>query len=93
MKDIGFILILVCSALLFAEGQDTGDSAGRSNILALEHAWDQAQEHGDVKAPTAIFDDSLIFVDYDGKWLTKAEYKARVKTNATHVEQIVAEEM
>lgn len=90
MKDIGFILILVCSALLFAEGQDTSESAGRSSILALEHDWDRAQEHGDVKALTGIFDDSLIHVDYDGKLLTKAKYMARVKANATHMEQIVA---
>jgi ketosteroid isomerase-like protein len=93
MKNIGFILILVCSALLFVEGQDTSDSAGRSNILALEHAWDQALEQGDVKVLTAIFDDSLIYVDDDGKLLTKAEYMARVKANAAHMEQIVAEEM
>jgi hypothetical protein len=90
MKDIGFILILVCSALLFAEGQDTSESAGRSSILALEHAWDRAQEHGDVKALTGISDDSLIHVDYNGKLLTKAKYMARVKANATHMEQIVA---
>jgi ketosteroid isomerase-like protein len=61
--------------------------------LALEHAWDQAQERGDVKALAAIFDNSLIYVDYDGKLLTKAEYLARVKANTTHIQQIVAEEM
>jgi hypothetical protein len=44
----------------------------------------------DVKALTGIFDDSLIHVDYDGKLLTKAKYMARVKANATHMEQIVA---
>jgi hypothetical protein len=63
---------------------------GRSNILVLERAWNQAQEHGDVKALTAIFDDSLISVDCDGKLLTKAEYMTRVKANATRMEQIVA---
>jgi hypothetical protein len=34
-----------------------------------------------------------IFVDYDGKVLTKADYLARVKANSTHVQQIVADGM
>ena len=93
MKNIGFLIILLCSALPRAVAQNSDDSGGRSNILALEHAWDQAQERGDVKALSAIFDNALIYVDYDGKLLTKAEYLARVKANNIHMQQIVAEEM
>lgn len=93
MKNIGFLIILLCSALPRAAAQNSDDSGGRSNILALEHAWDQAQERGDVKALSAIFDNALIYVDYDGKLLTKAEYLARVKANNIHMQQIVAEEM
>jgi ketosteroid isomerase-like protein len=63
------------------------------NILALEHAWDQAQERGDPKGLATVFDNALIFVDYDGKVLTNAEYMARVKSNNTHMAQIVAEQM
>jgi ketosteroid isomerase-like protein len=93
MKNVGVAAILVCSALVLTAAQNTDDSGGRSNILALEHAWDQAQGRGDVKALTAIFDNALIYVDYDGKLLTKAEYMARVKANNIHMQQIVAEEM
>lgn len=93
MKSIWCFIILVCSVLVSAPAQDTGVAAARSNILALEHAWDQAQERRDPKGLAAIFDNSLIFVDYDGKILTKAEYMARVKSNNTHMAQIVAEQM
>jgi ketosteroid isomerase-like protein len=93
MRTIWSVMILVCCALVFAPAQDAGTAAARSNILALEHAWDQAQERGDPKGLAAIFDNALIFVDYDGKLLTKAEYMARVKSNNTHMEQIVAEQM
>ncbi|HZW80117.1 MAG TPA: nuclear transport factor 2 family protein [Candidatus Deferrimicrobiaceae bacterium] len=93
MKNIALVLILLCSAEQFAKAQTPGDPGARSNVLALEHAWDQAQERGDVKALSAIFDDSLIYVDYDGALLTKAGYLARVKENTTHMQQIVAEEM
>jgi ketosteroid isomerase-like protein len=93
MKIFRFLVILLCAALAPAAAQNSDDSAVRSKILALEHAWDQAQERGDVKALSAIFDNALIYVDYDGKLLTKAEYLARVNANHTHMQQIVAEEM
>jgi hypothetical protein len=78
---------------MFATAQNPHDSGYRSNILALEYASDLAQEHGDVKARAALFDNTLVYVDYDGKLLTKAEYLARVKANKTHMSQIVAEDM
>jgi ketosteroid isomerase-like protein len=93
MKATASVLILVCSALWVVTAQNSGDAGARSSILALEHAWDQAQERGDAKALAAIFDNSLVYVDYDGKLLTKAEYLARVKSNGTHMQQIVAEQM
>jgi ketosteroid isomerase-like protein len=93
MRNIAFVIVLVCSLVQSARTQNSGDASGRSSVLALEHAWDQAQERGDVKALTAIFDDSLMYVDYDGTLLTKAAYLARVKANTTHMQQIVAEEM
>jgi ketosteroid isomerase-like protein len=93
MKNILLVLVLLYSTGQSAKAQTSGESGARSNVLALEHAWDQAQERGDVKALSAIFDDSLIYVDYDGTLLTKAGYLARVKANTTHMQQIVAEEM
>jgi ketosteroid isomerase-like protein len=92
MKAI-FVMIVACSGLWFAAAQDADVAGARSNIIALEHAWDQAQERGDFKALAAIFDNALIFVDYDGKVLTKAQYLERVKSNNTHMQQIVAEQM
>jgi len=93
MKTIFSVMIVVYSALVCASAQDAGVASARSNILALEHAWDQAQERGDGKALATIFDNGLIFVDYDGKLLTKVEYMARVTSNTTHMAQIVAEQM
>jgi ketosteroid isomerase-like protein len=93
VTNIALVLILFCSTAQFAGAQDSGEAGARSNVLALEHAWDQALERGDVRALSAIFDDSLIYVDYDGAVLTKAGYLARVKANTTPIQQIVAEQM
>lgn len=38
----------------------------RSTVVALEHAWDPAPGRGNVEALAAIFDNSLVYVDYDG---------------------------
>jgi ketosteroid isomerase-like protein len=87
-----YIAILACAASLAAVGQNA-DLGAKSKILALEYAWDQAQERGDIKALSAIFDNSLMFVDYDGQVLTKTEYLARVRSDSSHLQQIVTESM
>ncbi|MGA8501625.1 MAG: nuclear transport factor 2 family protein [Candidatus Sulfotelmatobacter sp.] len=92
MKARVYVVLLACASL-FVAAQNYGDSAARSNILALEYAWDQAQERGDVKALSAIFDNVLVFVDHDGKILTKTEYLARVKSDSSQLQQIVTESM
>jgi ketosteroid isomerase-like protein len=92
MKVSMYVALLICASL-FVAAQTYGDSAVRSNILALEYAWDQAQERGDVKALSAIFDNALVFVDFDGKILTKTEYLARVKSDSSYLQQIVTESM
>jgi ketosteroid isomerase-like protein len=92
MRNVGFAVFLGCWAVL-AGAQNSTESAGGTTVLALEHVWDQAQERGDFKALTALFDNSLIYIDDDGTLLTKAEYLARIKANHTHMQEIVAEQM
>jgi hypothetical protein len=41
-------------------------------ILALENAWNQAEEHKDIKAPDSLLDASVVYVDYDGSIMDKA---------------------
>lgn len=85
--------LAVCFLFPLAEAQSTNDAAARSNILALEHAWDQGLEREDVKALSAIFDNSVLIIDYDGKLLTKPEYLARVKLNTARLHGVVASDM
>jgi ketosteroid isomerase-like protein len=90
MKRILLALIILCSTTAFAQATDSGN---RQSIIALEHAWDQALERGDIKALSAIFDSSMLYIDYDGHLLTKAEYLLRVKTNNLHLQQVVTDQM
>jgi len=84
------LLVLVGSAL-FAWPQDLDPAGVRSRILALEHAWNQAEAFNDLKALDAIFDNSLVYVDSDGTLMTKAEFLSHVK--AEHLQQAVTQSM
>ncbi|HEY1658509.1 MAG TPA: nuclear transport factor 2 family protein [Candidatus Sulfotelmatobacter sp.] len=91
MKRLAWIMLLACSTA--ASGQSAGDSGDKQKILALEHAWDQALSGSDIKALSAIFDSSLIYIDDDGALLTKSAYLSRLRQTGGHVQQIVTEEM
>jgi hypothetical protein len=67
--------------------------AGQTKILALENAWNQAEEHKDVKALDALLDATLVYVDYDGSVMNKKQFMDSVKAPALHPEQIVNESM
>ena len=67
--------------------------AEQTKILALENAWNQAEEHKDIKALDSLLDSSLVYVDYDGSMMDKAQFMASVKAPSLHPEQIVNESM
>jgi hypothetical protein len=67
--------------------------AEQTRILALENAWNQAEEHKNVKALDTLLDSSLVYVDYDGSMMDKAQFIASVKAPSLHPEQIVNESM
>lgn len=93
MKNIGLVLILVCSALLFAAAQNDPDTGAVARVLALEHAWNQAEERKDTKALDAILDNSMVYVDYYGIVRTKSEFLAWVRSPNLHPQQEITESM
>jgi ketosteroid isomerase-like protein len=49
--------------------------------MALENLWGQASAVKDLKSLNTIFDDAFVYVDRDGRLMTKAEVLADVKTS------------
>jgi ketosteroid isomerase-like protein len=87
-------LLLLIGVLPAAAAQAPAQvDAERTKILALENAWNQAEEHKDVKALEELLDASLVYVDYDGSMMDKAQFIASIKAPALHPEQIVNESM
>lgn len=84
------LLILVCSLSSRILAQDNA-SAAQSKVLALESAWNMAEERGDARALDMIFDNSMIYIDEDGSLLNKAQFLARVKGPGPHITSLVTE--
>jgi len=83
------IFVGVTQAPAWSQGVD--ESAAGSKLLALEHAWNQAEAFKDLKALDDLFDNALVYVDPDGTLLTKAEFLSRVKSAS--LQQVVTQSM
>jgi ketosteroid isomerase-like protein len=92
MKINGFVVLMVCYAAL-GVAQSGSDAAAVTKVLALENSWNQAEETKDAKAMDALFDNALVYVDYDGTLRTKSEFLAHVKSSASQTQQEITESM
>jgi Domain of unknown function (DUF4440) len=92
MRILFSVLLLFTAAGLVAQTAAQPD-AEQSKILALENAWNRAEENKDAKALETLLDSSLVYIDYDGTLMDKAQFIASVKGPALHPEQIVNESM
>jgi hypothetical protein len=88
---VAITLLLAC---IPGAAQDSADNdSERTRILALENAWNLAEEHKDVKALEGLLASTLVYIDYDGSLMDKAQFMASVKAPSLHPEQIVNEYM
>lgn len=86
---ITLMLCLVASAL---SGRPQGISSDEGRILALETAWNHAEQSKDVAALDQLLSPQLVYVDYDGSISTKQEFLANVRNEGLSPEQIVNEQ-
>ena len=87
-----FIATLICGSALPTFAQDDAATA-RAQVLGLEKAWNQAYKAGDIKALSAILDNSLVLVEDDGSLKTKSEFLASVKAASVNEEQVAPESL
>jgi ketosteroid isomerase-like protein len=87
-----FVCVLMLVGAVLPLAAQSGDEEGsRSKVLALERAWNQAEAFNDLKALDALFDNRLVYVDFDGTLKSKAEFLLGVK--AAHMQQVITESM
>lgn len=92
MKLAWSLLFFVCTVSA-GVAQTAQGSPEETKILALENAWNQAEEHKDANALESLLDPTLVYIDYDGSLMGKAQFIASVQAPSLHPEQIVNESM
>src|SRR5882672_7838457 len=85
MKKIG-ALLLVISALAFGVLMQERAKASdeETQLIQLERAWSQAETGVDPSAIARLFEETLVYVDYDGSLMNKAEYLRSVANPVSH---------
>jgi ketosteroid isomerase-like protein len=94
MRTMIAVCVVMVAKSIFVVGQEKPrltDDEGR--ILALETAWNHAEQNKDVAALDQLLSNTLVYTDYDGSLQNKAEYLATAKSETLHPEQITNEEM
>jgi len=84
--------LIIFSVVLLSHGRPQNISADEGRILALETAWNHAEQTKDVAALDQLLSTQLIYVDYDGSLSSKQEFLASVKSEGLSPEQIVNEQ-
>jgi ketosteroid isomerase-like protein len=82
-------LALTCATSPRGWSQDPDNAASR--IVALENTWSRAAAAKDLRALDALLDDSFVYINFDGRVLTKTAVMADV--TASTVQQFVTSEM
>lgn len=87
----GFVLLFF-SSVLSVHSQSHHVTADEGRVLALETAWNHAEQTKDVGALDQLLAPEFLSTDYDGSIETKKEFLASVKREGLEPEQIINEE-
>ncbi len=86
------LTLLFFSVVLVLHSRPQNISADEGRILALETAWNHAEQNKDVAALDQLLAPQLVYVDYDGSISTKEEFLANVKSEGLNPAQITNDE-
>jgi ketosteroid isomerase-like protein len=74
MKRIAIALLVALAFCAAPFAQDKSEGPDEIQIRQLERAWNQAEAKQEVTAISNLVADSLVYTDYDGTFMNKAEY-------------------
>ncbi len=74
MKKIGAFLLAIAALAFGLLMQEAKAGDEETQLIQLERAWNQAETVGDPSAIARLFEDALVYVDYDGSLMNKSDY-------------------
>ena len=93
MRKLLPTLLLLLVPLASHSQSPVPSNPDEGRILTLENAWNQAQQQKDASALNMLLADELVYVEYDGSLMSKAEYLASVQSPSLHPAHVVNESM
>ncbi len=98
MKKFGALFLAITGLAFGVLSQERSNaSIEETQLIQLERAWNQAETGGDPRGdPSALaplFEDTLVYVDYDGSLMNKAEYLRSVANPVSKPDHIRDEGM
>lgn len=94
MRKILTLFLTIAALALTARMQGRAKSADdETQLIQLERSWNQAEMGRNPGALASLFDDALVYVDYDGSLMNKAEYLRSVADPASKPDHIYDEGM
>jgi hypothetical protein len=88
MRTLLTASLLACCAVLLIAQDSSKRSVEEGRLLALESAWNHAEQSKDATALNQLLGESLVYVDYDGALLNKKEFLHATLNNNVEQEQI-----
>jgi len=74
-----------------SHGSSQAVSEDEGRILALETAWNHAEQSKDVAALDQLLATELVYIDYDGSLMNKEQFLAAIKAEGLSPAQIINE--
>ena len=94
MKKIGALLLAMAALAFEVLMQERAKASDEeTQLIQLERAWSQAETGVDPSAIARLFEDTLVYVDYDGSLMNKAEYLRSVANPVSKPDHIRDEGM
>ena len=81
-------LLLAVASVLVARQFNSPASADENRIIALENAWNSAEQQKNTNALGELLSNTLVYTDYDGTFMNKSEFLASISNPALHPESI-----
>lgn len=94
MKIASLICLALVAFSLLLHAQDRGTmSSDEAFILSLEKAWNLAEEHKDAQALDQLLAGTLVYTEFDGSLMDKAQFLASVKGSSPEGDQFTYEDL
>ncbi len=94
MRRILLPLLAIIAVVFTLPTQDRAKAADdETQLIQLERSWNQAEMGRDAGAIASLFDDTLVYVDYDGSLRNRSEYLRSVANPSSTPEHMYDEGM